>query len=415
MTRFLNRADGDEAGLTLIELMAALSVLAVGFMSLAGAMGLGLKLVGLGRQRQSAAEVGNARVEHLRNISFEDVALAEAPAHVTDDDHPDFFVSLDGTQYDYSGSETYETLVIRTSPPGLVQHVEDPVSVGTATFRVYQYVTWANTGHTIKRVTVVIQYRVPAAQGISKIVRVSSLFTAGTVNLDGDSPGAQVGSNPAPPAPTPGPTGSCAGDQEPPDGDFTITTATSSDGQNYTNSPDVTADFSGLSDPCSPISVSLSNDGILYGQEHAFDPLNPTVSWTLSSDDGSKSVRAKVRDNAGNEAIVGPVTLVLDTTRPSLPGSLARTVSCSGAQRTVTMSWGSSTDTNLRGYRVWKSVDNAPWVTLSTVTTTSKSDTDLKTYDSVRYVVQAYDKAGNVSEEVEIATIKISLAKNQCS
>src|SRR5207249_2514309 len=92
-------ADGEE-GFTIIELMAALSVLAIGFVSLAASLGIGFKQITLGRQRQTATEIGNARIEHIRNVPYAQVAMSSAATHSANTDDPDYFVSGDGTQYD---------------------------------------------------------------------------------------------------------------------------------------------------------------------------------------------------------------------------------------------------------------------------------------------------------------------------
>ena len=84
---------------------------------------------------------------------------------------------------------------------------------------------------------------------------------------------------------------------------------------------------------------------------------------------------------------------------------------CSGSNRTVTLSWGTSTDTNFLGYRTYKSVNGGAWTALTTTSTQTTSDTDKKSLDSVSYRVVGYDKAGNESS----ASNAISLSKNQCS
>jgi len=101
-----------------------------------------------------------------------------------------------------------------------------------------------------------------------------------------------------------------------------------------------------------------------------------------------------------------------DTTKPTVPGTLTRTVSCSGNSRTVNLSWSLSTDTNLRGYRVYRSTDGVTWSVYSQVSQTLLTDATLtKTLDSVRYYIVAYDKAGNQSNATNI----VALSKNQCS
>lgn len=400
----------------MIELIGALSIMGIAFLALAGAMGLGLRSVALGRQRQGAADIGGARVEHARNLPYTNVALSSQPVHATDTDDPDFYVSTDGTSYDYSGTGTYEPLVVDTAAGQLLHH-ENPVPVGETSLSVNQYVTWVDDAglpgtQNYKRLTVVVQYNQAAVQGVSKLVRVSSFFTEGGVSVGGTGIVATPGATSSPTAtPSPSPTsGSCAGDDNAPAGSFTIDKGNAAE-VGYSASQSVTLRFSGVSDACTPIRLRFSNDGTTYGEDVYYDAINPTVSWSITSGDGAKQVWGKIRDGAGNERVLGPESATLDTIMPTVPGTLSRTVSCSGTSRTVNLSWGSSTDTNFRGYRVYKSINGAAFVELVTVSATVRTDIDAKGYDSVRFYVRAYDKAGNESD----ATNTISLAKNQCS
>lgn len=412
----------DEAGVGLIETMAGLTVLAIGFMALAGALGLGFKQVTLGRQRQTAAEIGNARIEHLRNVAYAQVAVRQPPdagepeiAHNTSTDHPDYYVANGPPKtFDYDGSDAggYETLVIDAN--GGVDHIEDPVQVGETTMEIYQYVTWVDDpniagAQNYKRVTAIVKYKSPAIGGVTKIVRVSSLFTPGTVTTDGTASSPNPGSSPSSsPAPSPSPSGSCSGDTAAPTGSFSIQAGAGAEA-GFTASASVTISMS-FSDGCAPIRARFSNDNVTYGSFVTYDASNPTVSWTLTSGDGSKSVWARVRDGVDNEVTKGPETITLDATKPTVPANLGRTVSCSGNDRTVTLTWNASTDANFRGHRVYRSIDSGAWTALGTTSGTSYTDTHLKTYDSVRFKVRGYDKAGNESDDSTI----ISLAKNQC-
>jgi prepilin-type N-terminal cleavage/methylation domain-containing protein len=400
----------DEGGFTIVELMAALSVLAIGFVSLAASLGIGFKQITLGRQRQTATEIANARIEHLRNVPYTSVSLSSTPVHSTDVDSPDYFISSDNSQYDYSGQESFEDLVVDSSS-GQVLHLEDPVAVGTTTMSVFQYVTWLDQANNVKRLTVVVTYRPAAIEGAAQMVRISTLFTPETITVSGTAPGATQGSSsPTPsPTPTPTPTTPCTGDTSAPTGTFSITSGTGSD-IGYTASTTVALSLS-FSDGCTPITLHLSNDGATYGTAITYDPLNPTVSWTLTAGGGTKNVYAQVFDGLSNMQTIGPKTIVLDTTVPTVPGTLSRTLSCAGSDRTVHLSWGSSTDTNFKGYRVYQSINSAAWSAIGTSSSSTFTDSNKKALDSVRYFVVGYDKAGNESN----ATNTISIAKNQCS
>jgi prepilin-type N-terminal cleavage/methylation domain-containing protein len=403
-----SRLAESEDGFTIVELMAALSVLAIGFFSLAAALGIGFKQIALGRQRQTATEIANARIEHLRNVPYAAVGLSSAPVYAEDVEDPDHFLSTDGSQYDYSGNETFEDVIVDESG-GQVLHLEDPVQVGTTTMTVFQYVTWADQPNDVKRLTVVVVYRPAAIPGAAKFVRMSTYFTPGTVTVGGTTPGATQGTSSPTPSPTPTATTPCGSDTQAPSGTFSIASGTGSD-VGYTSTVTATLSLS-FSDTCTPITVEFSNDGTTFGPWVAFDPLNPSVSWTLTAGAGVKSVWARVQDGLGNQNSLGPNQITLDTTKPTVPGTLAKSVSCSGTNRTVVLTWGSATDTNLKGYRVYQSINSGTWQAIGTSSTTTASDTHKKSLDSVRYYVVAYDKAGNESN----ATNVVSLSKNKCS
>jgi hypothetical protein len=85
----------------------------------------------------------------------------------------------------------------------------------------------------------------------------------------------------------------------------------------------------------------------------------------------------------------------------------------SGTNRTVQLTWGAATDTNLNGYRLYRSVDSGPFVAVSTIGIGVQEATNVhkKNLGSVRFIVRAYDKAGNES----VDTNTRSFSKNSCA
>jgi hypothetical protein len=401
-----------EEGFSLVELVAAMTIMGAGFFALAGAAGTGARLLAEGKQRQAATEIAGREIEHLRNLPYDQVALTEAPPTATDPDDPDSFVNADRTRFDYTGTPTWEDLVVDATA-GQVVHHED-LTVGSTQLRIHRFVTWVDdpdvTGtQDYKRVTMVVAYRAPVNTGRPLSVRASALFTPGYVLIGGSGLGPTQGTNPAPvPSPTVG-VPVCVGDSTAPTGTFTILSGTgAADG--YTASTTIVLSLA-PSDPCTPITAEFSNDGTLFGGRVTYNPALPTATWTISNGDGLKSVWARYADANGNTRTVGPKTITLDTTKPTVPGTLTRTVSCSGANRTVNLSWSTSTDSNLVGYRVYRSINEDDYEVVVTTTAVSGSNTHAKNLDSVRFYVVAFDKAGNES----LPTNEVSLAKNQCS
>lgn len=404
---------GDAPGFTLLELVMALTVLSMVAVGFAMSLGFGFKTIALARQRQTASEIGSARLEHLRSIPYGEVALSSQPLNSTDPDNPDHLVS--GSTYDMTGEGQFEELIVDTTSGGVL-HLEDPVQVGKTVMEIYQYVTWVDDANVpgtqdYRRVTVVVKYKAPAVTGISRTVRASSLFTPGTVTLIPTSTTTTVPAattTTEPPATTTT-TGTCPGDVTGPTGSFTLGGSAGAE-VGYTAAANVTLTMA-LDDPCPSVVARFANDGGALGSDVVYDPLNAAISWSLGTGDGLKQVSGVARDGVGNEAALATQSIVLDSVAPTTPATLNRTASCAGSNRTVTLSWGISTDVNFRGYRVYRSTDGVSWSALTTVTATTASDTHSKTLDSVRYYVVGYDKAGNESS----ATNVVSLSKNQCS
>lgn len=392
--------------------MGAVTILAVGFLALTLSASTGARLLAEGRQRQSATEIANRQLEHFRNIPYDQVGLSANLNHVPDTTHPDYYVSLDGTRFDWKGTGAYEDLVVESD--GQIIHSED-LTVGATELTTYHYVTWVDdpdvTGtRDYKRLTVAVYYRAPVNTGRPRVVRASTLFTTGTVTVGGTGTSPNQGSVPVPSSsPPPPPSGSCSGDTSGPTGDFTILSGTGTE-QGYTASQTVTIQVS-PSDACTPITFAFSNDGVTYGDKNTYVATNPTATWQVTSGDGTKSIRVRFYDGLQNARTIGPKTVVLDQTLPTKPGTLSRTVSCAGNNRTVSLSWGVSSDANLVGYRVYRSIDSEPWEMVKVTASLNTTDTHAKNLDSVRFRVVGYDKAGNES----VPTNEIALAKNQCS
>jgi type II secretory pathway pseudopilin PulG len=392
--------------MTLLELVIAMTVLAIVMTGLAASIGLSLKTVQLARARQVAEAAANKRLEELRDVDYPQLALASMPTYNADPDNPDHWVS--GTSYDYTGDGDLEPLIVETDPPGPVAHIESPVTVGGTVVDVYQYVTWVDDPsiagtENLRRVTVVVEYHQVAVPGTSHILRESMVFTPGTVTLPSSaSTSTTTTTSPGATTTTTTPESVC--------GSFSVSGGGGTQ-VGYTASTTVTVSMD-FTDCGSDLYANFSNDGTTWGPDVVHDPLDPTTAWTLTGGEGSHLISGRVRSGInGVPWLLGGASIILDTTLPTTPGTLTRTASCQGSTRTVQLGWGTSSDTNLVGYRVYRSTDGTSWQIVSSTTGTSASDSHSKTLATVRFFVRAYDKAGNESS----ATNTVTLSKNQCS
>jgi prepilin-type N-terminal cleavage/methylation domain-containing protein len=399
-----------EAGMTLVELMVAISILAIIMSGLALSIGIDYKAVALARARQVAESVANQRLEELRDVDYDTMALSSQPTHSTDVTNPDYYVSTNGLNYDVTGTGQNEALIV-DSPDGPVDHLESPITVGTTVVDVYQYVTWVDDPaiagtQNLKRLTVVVQYHSVPTIGQAKMLRESVVLTPGSVNLPASAVTTSTSSTSTTSTSSTTSTtlaGSACGS-------FSIA-GSSGATIGYTASSTVTITMS-LGGCGGNIYANFSNDGgATWGADFAYSSTATTLAWTLVPGDGTKTISGRARSGvAGTPWSLASRSIILDTTAPTMPSSISRTVSCAGSTRTVTLSWSASSDTYLVGYHVYASSDGTTYSLLASTSSLAYTTTNSKN-SVVYYKVKAYDSAGNESN----ATAVISLAKNKCS
>jgi prepilin-type N-terminal cleavage/methylation domain-containing protein len=206
----LQRLHDDQGGFTLVEVMAAITVLAIGIFGAAQALNIGLTTTGLSRQRLAARAGLDQQMEDARSLNYDNLVLSDPDpglTHSTDGSNPDYWVNTADQTYDPDGTGPLspEPLVRVAGASPALQHFQNPFIVGSTTYSVYRYVTWVDSptdgtgssdaadgnndgnvtvsdanGHDEKRVTVVVTWtdefgRTPVSQSQS------SLFTDGKI------------------------------------------------------------------------------------------------------------------------------------------------------------------------------------------------------------------------------------------
>jgi prepilin-type N-terminal cleavage/methylation domain-containing protein len=298
----LDRVRREEGGFTLVEVMAAISVLAIGIFAAAQALTFGLSTTGLSRQRLSARAGLDQQMEEARALNYDNLVLSDPDpglTHSTDASDPDYWVNTSTQTYDpdATGPLDPETLVRVAGASPALQHFQNPFVVGSTTYSVYRYVTWVDSptdgagssdasdgnsdgvsdanGHDMKRVTVVVTWtdefgRTPVNQSQS------SLFSDGKIVYK-----APTLNNP--------PTVSCP-------------TATVSG---------LTVDFT---------AVASDSDGTIASVSWNFGDgdtgTGSTISHTYSSA-GTYSITNTVVDNGGGSATNASLACTVTTTNPS--------------------------------------------------------------------------------------------------
>lgn len=116
------------------------------------------------------------------------------------------------------------------------------------------------------------------------------------------------------------------------------------------------------------------------------------------------------KDLAGNSSSQSNTVTVKtngDTQSPSQPANLTAAVKDSETE--ITLSWYSSSDNlAVKGYKIYRAVENDDFKWITTTTTNSYNDTGLSRNKDYRYYIKSYDEAGNESAASNTAAVYTS-------
>jgi prepilin-type N-terminal cleavage/methylation domain-containing protein len=149
------RAARGEAGFTLIELMAAAVVLAIGIMALTSILISSRQLVNDSERRAAASHIAEDEVEDVLSMPYDDIALTSLPTSSSDAFDPDFYVNGSTYRPDHStgGSTAYEGLL-----DGGTLEPSTEWTDGRLSGEIHRYVTETDVGPAdpVKRVTIAV-------------------------------------------------------------------------------------------------------------------------------------------------------------------------------------------------------------------------------------------------------------------
>jgi Tfp pilus assembly protein PilV len=181
---------GAQDGLTLIEVIIAAFVLAVGILGFMYNFDGSRKLTLASERQTSAAHRAQQEAERLQAVPYSELAMSSAPTHVAETcsstSNPDACVSTGAEyQYDTSKLEKKEALVVATG--GAVSPTPIAWSGEHTSGFIYEFVSWESdktcgtkceeeNGKNYKRVTVVVTVTVPSGTHAVSPIRISTLI-----------------------------------------------------------------------------------------------------------------------------------------------------------------------------------------------------------------------------------------------
>src|SRR5438067_950220 len=138
-----------EDGITLIELLVAAVLMAVGVLALFTVFDSSRNLVTTSEKNDVAAHQGEAEMERILALDYSAVALTAAPTHSAATTNPDYYVQAGGAyQWDQSATPKPADPVAVDSAAGALAHVSTWNDGQTRlSGSIYRYVTWVDDPH----------------------------------------------------------------------------------------------------------------------------------------------------------------------------------------------------------------------------------------------------------------------------
>jgi prepilin-type N-terminal cleavage/methylation domain-containing protein len=153
-----------QQGFTMVELLVAIVLVAVGILSTVGVLASAHKLSAVAERQTSLAHRAQRELERLQSLSYGKLAMTAAPAHSTDPANPDFYALAGGTfQYDRDDASKTESFAVDSA--GAIGTAGQPWTDGRLSGSIYDFVTWTTdpkcgpgcpTSNDYKRITVVV-------------------------------------------------------------------------------------------------------------------------------------------------------------------------------------------------------------------------------------------------------------------
>lgn len=168
-----SRAARDDDGFTLLELIVAISVVAVVLTAVAHGMYGGMRVLMASQQKTAFTELATAEMELLRGMPYDNVGV-----NTTD---PFYATAYPGGQYE--GRDAVVHSPANPDAPPIRTIVTDGPVRGAERYTVDRRITWTDatggSGHAFKRLEVVVEWRTPS--GRAQTLRLDSVSYPGNL------------------------------------------------------------------------------------------------------------------------------------------------------------------------------------------------------------------------------------------
>jgi type II secretory pathway pseudopilin PulG len=180
--RCLRRLLREERAMTVVEMLVAAALMAIGLIALLTTFDGSRDLVNASERNGIAAHRGELEIEKALSLGYKNIALTSSPAHSGSQSSPDWYANSDGTyQWDQSPSPQPADPMVVDATDGALVHVSTwNDGQSRLSGSIYRYVTWIDDPniagtHDAKRITIAVTVDQAAPHGFRKPVLVSSI------------------------------------------------------------------------------------------------------------------------------------------------------------------------------------------------------------------------------------------------
>jgi Tfp pilus assembly protein PilE len=200
MANRVSRLLAANGGFTIVELMLAIFVLAVGVLTTFAVFGVSKRAIKVSELHETETHLAQKEIQRLQALPYSQVGMTSAPSHSTDPNNPGFYVSTTPSascpsfQWNQSSgaSNTAPVVVVGCGFPGDSQYTvpsQTTTTVNGVIYTINDFVTWVNndticlpgTGcpvnNAYKRVTVEVTNNLAAGNAPTSPVLISSVIT----------------------------------------------------------------------------------------------------------------------------------------------------------------------------------------------------------------------------------------------
>ena len=102
----------NERGFTMVELLVAIFLIALGLLAIASTFDTSRNLVSASERKEASVHIAEQEIERIRAMDYGDVGLTSLPSTSSNQYHPNYWVTGTSYRYDHKAGGNTEPMVV---------------------------------------------------------------------------------------------------------------------------------------------------------------------------------------------------------------------------------------------------------------------------------------------------------------